>query len=47
MAAAAIYRTGVRAARVAGNASLMYSLAFVASMYRSYFLYRRGWFLRV
>ena len=30
------------------NASLLYSLAFVAVIYAvAYFLYRRGWFLRV
>jgi predicted acyltransferase len=30
------------------NASLLYSLSFVAVIYLvAYFLYRRGWFLRV
>jgi predicted acyltransferase len=30
------------------NASLLYSLVFVAAIYLvAYFLYRRGWFLRV
>jgi predicted acyltransferase len=43
-----IYRTVFVPLASPANASLMYSLAFVAAMYVvAYFLYRRGWFLRV
>ena len=43
-----IYRTCFVPLASPANASLLYSLAFVAVIYAvAYFLYRRGWFLRV
>jgi predicted acyltransferase len=44
----AIYRTCFVPLASPPNASLLYSLAFVAVIYAAaYFMYRRGWFLRV
>ena len=43
-----IYQTVFVPLASPANASLLYSLAFVACIYLfAYFLYRRGWFLRV
>ena len=43
-----IYRTCFVPLASPANASLLYSLTFVAVIYAAaYFLYRRGWFLRV
>jgi predicted acyltransferase len=43
-----IYRTVFVPLASPANASLLYSLTFVAVIYLfAYFLYRRGWFLRV
>ena len=43
-----IYRTCFAPLASPANASLLYSLAFVAVMYAlAWFLHRRGWFLRV
>ena len=43
-----IYRSCFVPLASPANASLLYSLAFVAAIYAvAWFLYRRGWFLRV
>jgi predicted acyltransferase len=43
-----VYRAWFTPLASPANASLLYSLAFVAMIYAvAYFLYRRGWLLRV